>query len=176
MLPIGEILDINMRGISAITLGVCGNYVGETLNCNLRKTLSENMLTKHLIVYFLIFIAMEATNSFGENKLSPAMLLLYTSQLYVTFILLSKTSSKLSKIIICILFALYFLHVCISYYVNDIKTKDLCSKLFMSLFTILYVIILVGVFLYIRKQKRDHGKDFTYKTFFLGRLNCDKLS
>ena len=177
-----DMLDINMRGVSAIILGVCGNYVGETLNCGLRKTLTENMVAKHLIVFFIIFVALEATNSFGKKfleadgtvkgKSPPIHMILYSLELYITFVLLSKTTTKMSTFILGLLFVMYFIYIALSYHTHDPIVKERYTKVFIFLFILLYIFIFIGVAQYLKKQKRDYGKDFSYKVFFLGKPTC----
>ena len=45
-----DYLESIIKGIFLLILAVAGNFVAETLGCKTQKLLSNNMLSKHIII------------------------------------------------------------------------------------------------------------------------------
>ena len=49
-----DYLESIIKGIFLLILAVAGNFVAETLGCKTQKLLSNNMLSKHIIIILTI--------------------------------------------------------------------------------------------------------------------------
>lgn len=174
MLPNLNISDDLHRGIVALVLAISGNFVGETLNCNLQRWLSQNMAAKHSIVFFIILVTVNSINTEKEGKFLKDLKM--AAILYVMFVLMSRLPPRFMTITFALLATKYLLITLRQdttlHKVMRVKEMDQVN---FAIDIVLFVLVLVGVVLYFRKQMRQYGDKFEYGKFLFGLKECTSL-
>ena len=52
-------LESTIKGIFLLILAVAGNFVAETLGCKTQQLLSNNMLSKHIVIILILYFAVD---------------------------------------------------------------------------------------------------------------------
>jgi len=173
--------DYLFKGIFLFIFIISGNYLGELLGCRLIYLLTENMIIKNLLGFLTLFL----TLAFTIDLKTPLWDLFKISViLYIIFILSSKTTKYINYILM-ILFIISFIIILYKDRLRQKKFAKLLTKteeqhlsyihIYNSyILQILIIILIIGVIIYIGEQKRSHGNDFNYYTFFMGNTKCSE--
>lgn len=156
------------------SLGVFGNFVGDTIGCQLQKAFSHTVFHKYMIVFAMIYFTLNFTN---KTVQSPLTHLKDSSLLFLFFILINRMSYSFSMIALGLLAVQYILSQQIDYLHSlhaDKKEIEMYEKISEWLTYGLTGMILLGFSLYFAKQKREH-KNFSLATFFFGTTKCDHV-
>jgi hypothetical protein len=166
-------------GIFLLILAVCGNFVAETLSCQLQKLLSTNMLAKNLIIIMIIYFSLGFTNP--SNNVNPLTVILHSLMIWFFFIIFNKMAIEFTLVAFSGLFSILLCKNFADYYHKQDKEKnkkfvELLLSTSDALFGIVCLIILIGFILYFSKQYHDYSKDFSYITFLFGKNVCASLA
>merc|ERR1712100_655744 len=84
----GELLDKNKipLALAALYFLISSNFLGELFTCSLRKTLSNNMLAKHILAIITLYISTMMTSKFDKISIK----ILATIVVYIWFIITTK--------------------------------------------------------------------------------------
>jgi hypothetical protein len=168
-----------LKGIFLITLGVCGNFVAETLGCKTQKLLSENMFAKQAVILLIIYFAIDFTSS--DEPVHPITNMKMSLLIWVFYLIFTKMSINFTIILFIVLAILYMISTFVSYY-NSIENNDQYQP-FIKAFdsNIQYALygfcafVLVGFGFYFKKQYSDHYKHWSTVAFMFGKPSCDSL-
>ena len=169
------------KGIFLFIFIISGNYLGQLLGCRLIYLLTENIVTKHLLGFLTLFLTLAFTI---DLKTSLVELFKICGILYIIFTLSSKTTKYINYILI-ILFIISFVIQLYKDRLNLKKQKNVLTKndeshlLYINIYNsyilkIIFLLIIIGVIIYIGEQKRSYGGDFNYYTFFVGNTTCNE--
>jgi hypothetical protein len=174
-----KISQSTLKGIFLITLGVCGNFVAETLGCKTQKLLSENMFAKQAVILLIIYFAIDFTSS--DEPVHPFTNMKMSLFIWVFYLIFTKMSINFTLILFIVLAILYIISTFVSYY-DSIENNDQYQP-FIKAFdsNIQYALygfcafVLVGFGFYFNKQYSDHYKHWSTVTFMFGKPSCDSL-
>ena len=76
-----------VKAVFFLVLAIIGGWVGNTLGCTTQKLMINSMLAKHIVLFMIIYFAMDISN---KVKKSPLMILKASVSIYVLFILFTK--------------------------------------------------------------------------------------
>lgn len=176
-------------GIFLLFLAISGNFLAETMGCQMQKLLTNNMIAKQIAMFLLIFFTMDFSDSTLE---SPSVKFKKTVFVYILFLLLSKMDLKMTIFAIILLAILYISHIYKKYYEaiisennpNNIKKSEkeeyaksitTISNLQKILMTLTGGVILVGFFIYLIEKKQEHKKSFNLIKFIFGVKKCKHM-
>lgn len=167
-----------ITGLFLLFLAVCGNYVAETLSCNVRNFLTNNMYGKNIIIIFLIYFAL---NIVSENNIIPTNNILLSFLIWIFFLLFNKMSLPFTIITVILLISLLLIQNYKSYFEsqNNNKYKNtiyLLNNISHVLIYIILIIILIGFILYFKKQYHDYKNNFSFLKFIFGKTKCKSLN
>tara|TARA_B100001564_G_scaffold136236_3_gene114281 strand:- start:1841 stop:2449 length:609 start_codon:yes stop_codon:yes gene_type:complete len=173
--------DYLFKGIFLFIFIISGNYLGQLLGCRLIYLLTENIVTKHLLGFLTLFLTLAFTI---DLKTSLVELFKICGILYIIFTLSSKTTKYINYILI-ILFIISFVIQLYKDRLKKKKQKNVLTKndeshlLYINIYNsyilkIIFLLIIIGVIIYIGEQKRSYGDDFNYYTFFVGNTTCNE--
>jgi len=170
-------LDI-IKGIFLLILAVSGSYVGETMNCQMRKLLLSNMFAKNIIILMIIYFALGFASN--EHSPNPLYIIKQTMIIWLFFLIFNKMDLPYIIIVSFILFATLICKNYISYF-NTHEDKKYKEKIpFIEdvsniLITFSVLISIVGFFIYFRKQRLEYKDSFSYVKFIFGSTKCKNL-
>lgn len=160
------------------TLGIFGNYVGDTIGCQLQKAFSHTVVHKYMIIFAMIYFTLNFTS---KEIQSPITHLQTSLLLFMFYIFINRMNYTFSMISLGLLALLYIINHQIEY-LKSIKndtpqhTKELqmYQTIHQGLTYGVITLILIGFSLYFIKQKREH-KAFSLSTFIFGKVKCDNV-
>ncbi len=136
--------------------GVVGDFVAETLGCRARRFLTTNILAKHILILFVLYLTITFSLQFDEGKTeNPLHVLIFTLSCYIIFILFTKMNMIFTGVVSILFIITFFIYNYIEYY----KKKDPSNpklpilKYVRNILNIVMVgLILVGFILFCIKQ------------------------
>lgn len=166
-----------LKGFFLLLLAIMGNFTAETLGCKIRYVLTNNILVKNLLTFFLLYFAVDFTSIEGLNPIKTFEI---SAIIYLLFILFNKNIPIFTLIIffllvigyICLSFVKYYKNINQDIYNDNIKYIE--NYLEINKFVIIFLLIL-GFIFYFKKQYKDHKKNWSTITFLFGKINCDSM-
>ena len=171
-------LDNIITGVSLLFLAVCGNFIAETLSCNVRKALTNNMYGKNIIIILLIYFAL---NIAGDNNVIPTKNILLSFLIWILFLIFNKMSMPFTIISVILLISLLLIQNYKSYYESQDEDKykkiiESLKKISIKIIYTVLLVILIGFILYFKKQYHDYKNNFSFLKFIFGKTNCKSLN
>ena len=166
-----------IKGIFLLILAISGNFIAETMGCKTQKLLTENMYAKHLIVYLLIYFALGHTSDDNPHPLSLAKSSLLIWSLFIIF---TKMSLPFTIIVFLLLSISYILNTYILYLKdenekeNEILIQNI-ENILTNMVFLKITLVIIGFFLYFKKQYNDHKKSWSTMKFIFGVNKCKSL-
>ena len=169
-------IDI-MHGILLLILAVSGNFIAETLGCNLQKLLRENMLAKHILIIFIIYISLGFTSDYNPD---PVILLGNSISICELLILFTRMSLPFNIAVFSLLFIYYFIDTYINYYSAKDKKKykktiDSYNQILKYLKYLIIGLVIIGFVFYLNKQRNDYGKNWSTFKYIFGMQKCKSV-
>ena len=155
-----------------LILAVCGNFVAETLGCQMQRLLSNNVYAKHLIIISLVYFTINFTGDKTENPIEHFK---KTMIIYALFVIFSRANIYFSGIGLLLLLVNYVLHTYITYY-ETIKDTEHLEKLNEYRKITLYafaIVTLMGFTQYAIYQYTERRENFNPLLFLFGKIKCD---
>lgn len=169
-----------MSAIFLILLAISSNFLGDTLTCETKKILSNNIYFKFLVIYCLIYFAISLASQANNTPLHPLMISLASIFIFIFYLLFIKCNIFFVFTIFTILFILLVLTNYV-YYINDSKQMDNYEKkkklkivklIFKILAGIMIILLIIGSIQYIRKELRCKNTQFLKIIF--NKTVCDE--
>lgn len=166
-----------VKGTILLTLAIMGNYTGELLSCRVQKLLSENILMKHIVSFFILYFAVDFTS---DTPLHPSHIIINAFVIYLIFLMFNKLNVIFTIIVFLIFAIIYILTTYRIYYDYTDNKKyqymidniDNISNIFK--FTGI-IILIIGFVTYFRKQYREHSKNWSSFKFLFGVIKCKSM-
>lgn len=163
-----------IKGLFLLILTVMGNFLGETMGCQIQRMLSRNMVVKQFVLLCLIYFTISFTGSFGEN---PYEVLQKSFFLWIFFVMFTRTNIWFASITFILLAVLYVLETFITYHTKEKDGKERVVMLETYKARLMYVTIgitILGFLLYLYKQYNEH-RNFNILTFVFGKSVCSRM-
>lgn len=157
-----------MSAIFLILLAISSNFLGDTLTCETKKILSDNIYFKFIVIYCLIYFSISLASQANNTPLHPLMVTLASIFIFIFYLLFIKCNIFFVFTIFIILFILLVLSNYV-YYINDSKQMDNNEKkkkltkiklIFKILSGIMIILLIFGFLQYIRKELRCNNISF----------------
>ena len=160
-----------------VVLAVAGNFVAETLNCKTQKALSENMLLKNTIIFFLIYFTLNLTNQ--ENP-HPIIVFRKAILVWIIFFIFNRTHYIVNLFIFALFIATYVISNYVKYYQSEKKPPiKLIQRLQYTMKILEYALIVslvVGFLLYFNEKRNEYsGQNWDSFKFVFGVNKCKSL-
>ena len=161
--------------LAALYFLISSNFLGELFTCSLRKTLSNNMLAKHILAIITLYISIMVTSKFDKISIK----IIATIFVYIWFIITTKCTAVYVLLILAIIALNYLFNQYLDTDIKDDKNKkevyDLKSKVNKGILLLCFVISLIGFLQYYLKQKNDYGSKFHLGKFIFGVPDCSNM-
>lgn len=170
-----EQLNHFILSTSLIIIAVSGRFVGETLNCKLTKLIESSMFLKNVVFFIITYCTLQLLALTPKH---PIEYVKHSIIITFLFIFMNKLTLTFTIIAYGILFGTYIINNFISYYEEQKKTQyvETLKKLQMFSYSVLLIVIVVGVFLYYQEKRAEYtGKNWDTLTFLFGGVNQCKL-
>ena len=168
-----DYLESIIKGIFLLILAVAGNFVAETLGCKTQKLLSNNMLSKHIVIILILYFAVDFPTAADPNH--PGMNLAMALSIYILFVLFTKMSLTFTLVVFALLTFTYVSTSFINYYEKKDPKNELLQHLHTArkgLYIGMIAAIILGFSLYFIKQRRDYSKNWSTQKFIFGVNKC----
>lgn len=169
---------IVIQGIFLLILAVSGNFVAETMSCQMQKILSENMYVKNAVIVLIIYFSLGFASN--ENMISPIELFKQALSIWAFFLMFNKMEIFFSAMVIVMLTLLLICKNYITYYEKNDKDKHMkmintLSQTMDYLFYGSVLTTIVGFGMYFKKQRSDYFSTFSYSKFLFGTPKCSNF-
>lgn len=187
--------QIFIKALFLLLLSISGGYTSKTLGCGTQKAF-ENMTTKHIILFALIYFTLDISENQDEAPIHPYEQFKKAIILYIGFILFTKMNLYFTMIafgLLCISYVIGNYVRNLDWHITKInekqkKTQDDDKTL--NDYEILkrqssnyqnYMnyavsgVLIIGSLSYLLKKRKEYGSRFSYMTFFQGVSKCDSL-
>ena len=170
-------MDITyVKGLFLLFLIVSGNFIGNTLSCQIQELFTYSMAVKELLVFLLIFFTL---NVVDNEKTSPINHLKVSVKIWLLYILLTKMDLKFSILVFTLLGSIYVINQHIEYKkrLDDI-TKEEEENYFKIMKIIEKIVIglsIIGFVTYLMEKKKEYKNNFSIKKFLLGKRRCKSM-
>ncbi len=184
-----------IKTLFMLLLAISGGFISKTLGCGTQKVF-ENMTTKHIILFSLIYFTLDISDDSDGEPLHPIAQFKQSIFLYIGFLLFTKMNFYFTMGAFALLCTSYILgnhskHL--NWHITRLKNKkkkDTAEEGKLSEYEILdnqsksyqkyanYAIgsvLIIGCFSYLIIKKKEYGSRFSYITFFQGVTKCDSL-
>lgn len=172
-----KLLDINLTKIVLAMYLIIGNsYTKELYSGQVHEFIKSNRLAQHFIAFTTVLVLISMVHSDVQNWLE---IVAYTVTTYLWFILTTKLDVHWNIVIFLLLVAGYF-------YDLKVTNKERCAESDQALNKTdikkirrvrknvrgvvalsIVAVTVIGTFLYMNKQKVQHGGNFDYTTYLL---------
>lgn len=144
------------------------NFLANLFGCRIQDMLSNNMLLKHIIGFMtlLFFVVMV-----DKSETTPVRKMSNTLVYYVVFLMTTRMDIKWWTPFIMSVFIVYILQL-FKEAENDLKKKNNLEKFQKLLATASFIMIVIGVAIYIGRKKSEYKDSFSWGTFFVGKPSC----
>lgn len=166
----------NILGIFLLILAVSGNFIAETLGCKTQKLLSGNMFAKNIVIILITYFSLGLSNS--DEVVSPLINFQNALLIWVSFVIFNKMSLLFTLTAFALLTIKLVLFNYIDYYKKKGKNEDKIVQLestYNHLFNANIGVVIVGFLLYLKKQYKEHYKNFNVVTFLFGSVKCKSM-
>ena len=170
-----------IMGIFLLIIGVGGNFIAETMNCQIQKVLTKNMYAKNLVLLVIIYFSLDFSSS--EDKVHPFELAQRSLWIWLFFLVFNRMDIKYSSTIFIFLILILISKNYLVYYENSKDEKDenlqqkinFVEKTSEVSVTIIMITMIVGFSLYLIKQRKHYKDKFSYLNFIFGKTKCASM-
>jgi hypothetical protein len=162
--------DNTIHALLLLLLAVMGNYVAETLSCQVQNVLTNSMVVKSVVIFCLIYFTMTLTST---TIVHPGKTLIQSVVLWISFMLITKMNIYFSSAVFVLLMYIFVLSNFKSYYKKTKnKEQELLMKKHIRMGKKVFIgISCVGFITYFYKQYTEHS-DFSFLKFITGVPKC----
>lgn len=167
----------NVSKLAIFIFIIAGNYAGDTLSCNLRNIIRDNMIAKHILGIFIVLIFIGISHE-DIDILNKILLSIF---LYVWYIFIMRSPTPITLIVIAIIIILYIMQEAIqdlqkkiSNNSSEVDSKEtqlkinLYSQIRNGMFLISVFLSTIGIIVYYNRNKNLFKKEFSTLKFFVG--------
>lgn len=150
---------------------VAANYVGDVFACDLQRLLVKSALTKHIVL--MVGALVWVSEAYDSASLSFSEVIVKSILLYVLFLLSCKSTAKTLLPMLGLILVDQVLRVWEQKMVERPGPHATWISRVRNVIHLACVsIIVLGCLMYAAKQRRDHGKAFTWLRFFFAPTKC----
>ena len=175
-------------GLFLLFLAISGNFLAETLGCQTQELLTNSIIAKQVMTFFIIYFTIDYSDDTVE---APSIKLTKASLVYIFFLLFTKMDLKPTILVFVLLFIIYVSNSYKNYYEGTFKENKKPSKeetaehkkqitnlsnMQQTLMGVVVVVILAGFFMYFREKKVEYKDSFDFKKFIFGVVKCKGMN
>ena len=173
-------------GLFLLLLAVSGNFIAETFGCQTQELLSESIMAKQIMTFFIIFFTISYSNSDTEN---PTTKLIKSSIVYIFFLLFTKMNIFPTVMVLFLLMGLYISNNYKKFFISTFNKKNKSNKNLVShqdkiknitkiqkiLIIGVTIVISMGFFNYYKEKQVEYKNSFEFRKFIFGVIKCKKM-
>ena len=173
-------------GLFLLLLAVSGNFIAETFGCQTQELLSESIMAKQIMTFFIIFFTISYSNSDTEN---PTTKLIKSSVVYIFFLLFTKMNIFPTVVVLFLLMGLYISNNYKKFFISTFNKKNKSNKNLVShqdkiknitkiqkiLIIGVTIVISMGFFNYYKEKQVEYKNSFEFRKFIFGVIKCKKM-
>ncbi len=161
-----------IKAVFLLIIAISANFLGNSLNCNLQKGLTDNVFIRHLFIYLIIFCTIDFT---AKSHMDPLDIMKKSLIIYLFYILLSKQNAETLILIFILLISIYILYLKVNYEEKQGNDTFIYGEYIDNLAIIVGLISIVGFGFYFNRQYTEHRDSFDIITFIFGKNKCDNM-
>jgi hypothetical protein len=149
---------------------ISSNFLGSVFGCQVQDIMANNMLVKHLLGFLTLFFFVSLVDT---SEYSPVYKLMFTTIVYLCFMLSTKLNSNMWIIFITMLALVYIMFI-VKDSIKDNEYKQYIGYTQLALVCGAVVVLVIGSIYYLGEKKIEYGDKFSYSTFFVGTPTCKR--
>ena len=165
---------------------ICADSTSILFPCHIRRLLENNLIIKHVMVYLTITFLIVLLENFPDKNLYKIFSV--SLYLYVIFIFISKTEYGFFIFILIVTAIIYILYLKRQELAKKEETAskkekeeiakkhDLIIKINNGLIIVVFILTIIGFFVYMGRKKFEYKNNFSYLTFIFGKIECKGTS
>jgi hypothetical protein len=165
---------------------ICADSTSNLFPCHIRRLLENNLMVKHVMVYLTITFLIVLLENFPDKNLYKIFSV--SLYLYVIFIFISKTEYGFFIFILIVTAVIYILYLKRQELAKKEETAskkekeeiakkhDLIIKINNGLIIVVFILTIIGFFVYMGRKKFEYKNNFSYLTFIFGKIECKGTS
>jgi|UniRef100_A0A6C0ALG1 hypothetical protein len=171
-------MDITyVKGLFLLFLIVSGNFIGNTLGCQIQTLFTYSMEMKEMLVFLLIYFTLNVV----DNKLSsPFEHMKISVKIWVLYMLLTRMNLTFSIIVFSLLATIYVIQQQVDFKkgIDDLtkEEEEKYNKIMSLLEKVAISLAIVGFVTYLIAQKREYKGKFSLWKFILGKRRCSGIN
>jgi len=166
---------INMtNGLFLLLLSISGGFTLETLGCKTQLFFSNNMFTKQILIFSMIYFTMDLTTTEHPHPLKILLKAFYVWLFFIMFTKMNTTFTSVAFILILSIFLLQKYKAYLNAIEDKTKNEEIVKAQTYSVIGLLSLVV-IGFGIYYLEKKEEYGTDFTMYEFMFGNTNCKSL-
>jgi len=165
---------------------ICADSTSSLFPCHVRRVLENNLILKHAMVYLTITFLIVLLENIPDKNLYKIFSVSFF--LYVIFIFISKAEYGFFISILIITAIIYILYLKREELAKKeelaskkekeelAKKHDLIIKINNGLIIVVFILTIIGFFVYMGRKKFEYKNNFSYLTFIFGKVECKGTS
>jgi len=161
---------------------ICADSTSSLFPCHVRRVLENNLILKHAMVYLTITFLIVLLENIPDKNLYKIFSVSFF--LYVLFIFISKAEYGFFIFILIITAIIYILYLKREELAKKeelaskkekeelAKKHDLIIKINNGLIIVVFILTIIGFFVYMGRKKFEYKNNFSYLTFIFGKVEC----
>lgn len=178
-----------ISSIALLILSIFAGFVAETTSCNLQSLFKKSMISKHVVVFMLIYFSFSLSHQMEDEPISPTENLNNSVYIFAFYLMFAKLNIYYSVGVMIILFFLLVNKDYADYYHKLNKSADLSvandkdrpsvkllDKSFKFGLYALAISMITGFVYYYFKKKQEYKGKFDNLKFLIGNVSCKENS
>ena len=162
-----------VKGLFLLFIIVSGNFIGNTLGCQIQELFTYSMKVKELLVFLMIYFTL---NIVDNHALSPFNHMKISVKIWILYMLLTRMNLIFSAIVFSLLAMIYVIQQQVDYKKGrDELTKEEAAKynkIMILLEKLSIALAVIGFVSYLISKKREYKGKFSFYNFILGKRKC----
>ncbi|MAR51348.1 MAG: hypothetical protein CML42_09510 [Rhodobacteraceae bacterium] len=162
-----------VKGLFLLFLIVSGNFIGNTLGCQIQHLFTYSMKVKEILIFLLIYFTL---NIVDNKSLSPFEHMKISFKIWILYMLLTRMNVTFSIMVFSLLAIIYVLQQQVDFKKeHDDLTKEeeeKYNKIMSILEKLAMSLSVVGFVSYLIAKKHEYKGKFTLYKFILGKREC----
>jgi hypothetical protein len=169
--------------IFILVLIVSAKYIPDIIPCKIQRFMEGNIYFRHLLTFFTMILFVVLITPLKDQKVLE--MVLKSIALYIIFLFYVKSNYIVFAIVTVISLILY-LSMLFKYQLeaqykesqDENEKKNIENEINIMItinnivFGLIILLIIFGFLLYLGEKKLEYKKNFSYITFFLGKIEC----
>lgn len=163
-----EKVVLSSTALLLVFLVIVGSFSQQMLSCQTRRVFGQSLFARHVLLMLTFWFFLVFTDQ--QQDLGTATLM--TLVIYSLFIVTARTDFAYTISFFVAAFMVYLFDLSKRKH-KDRQSRDVYSILQVITLSTALITIFYGFFVYYKRQRAEHSRDWSWTTFVFGSDSCD---